>query len=184
MRAFALFLGLLPTTALAAVSQCAYVGCRSDGDVGTRLLNAIGPKYFNVIIGIAVVSLAFGGVLLLFNFADEGNVERGKKAVLHSAAAIALIFLSQSIVTYFAALSPEEGDPVKTVLLAIMGMFYMLVNSVLVLAAVVGGYHMVLSQGNSEGFQKGFKILMTAAIGAFIVNAAGYLASTVVNIFT
>jgi len=178
---------ILPVMAAAQVTDpCTFLGSWCGAaNVPQNAIPVIANLFIGVAAGTSVMFVIVGGFLMLISLGEEGNVQKGKMAIVYALIGLAITLLAQAIVAFigerFGTLYLST-DPILDFMTFAVGAMVIIFNSVFVLMMVLAGFRMVFARGNADEFCKSRNMLIWAAIGAMFVNIANALVSTVLNI--
>lgn len=169
------------------VDPCEFIsgGCPAS-NVPAEAIPVIANLFIGVAAGASMMFVIVGGFLMLVSLGEEGNVQKGKMAVIYALVGLAITLLAQSIVAFvgtrFIGLS-VAADPFITFMASAVASMIIVFNSVFILMMVLAGFRMAFARGNADEFNKAKGMLIWAAIGAIIVNVARALVATVLTAF-
>ena len=181
-RIFALGL-LLPLAAYAqapGVDPCQFAG-GCNPVTGRRIIfntiQQLGSFFGAGAAGFAVLFVIIGGIMLMFSFGDEGQITKGRNAIIYAMAGFALALAAQVIVSFVVTSFISSGVVqsnlfVFDLMRLFTSIFLSAFNALLAVVFIIAGVRMVLAQGKEDEFSKAKNALFWAIIGAIIINVA------------
>lgn len=175
--------GPLPDTPCAGL-----IGC-GGGPQNVIIANLpqLGGLMITIASGCAVVFIAWAGFQMVVAAGNDGKISEQKTAILYVLGGLGVAILSQTVVTLVGT-DPDLGSisagnfPVSA-MSAVVNIILTLFNGAFAIVIIIGGIRMVYSQGKSDEFNTGRKMIFWSIAGAIVTNVSNALVQALARMF-
>lgn len=149
-----------------------------------RFVSTAGLALLEIVSGLSVLFVVIGGALLIMNFGNESQADKGKKAIIFALIGWAIALSSQAIISFTVARteSISFNDPHLSIMSVAVGSVLVIFNSVFALMMVFYGYKLVIARGQQSELDSVKSALMWTIVGALAVNLSFALVRAVAQL--
>lgn len=183
--AFALILVMIPDIAVAQFCK-GLAGCGIDpAGLPGRIISFLYETIKNYALLLAGLLIIFGGLMIMLGAGNEERVNTGKNTIIWTLVGLFAINFAAEVINILQleiGSIPGGPDLPGNVIRTLTGSALTIVNTALFGVIMYCGMTMVLSQGKEDQFTKARTGLLTAAIGAVIINLGVRIIDAVLSI--
>ncbi len=137
----------------------------------------------NIVAGLSVLFIVWGGILMLISMGDDSKTAQAKWAIIYALIGLFGAILSQVFVGFVAKEPLTVGATEMTVIQKAVTFLVNAMNVLFIIAIIFAGIRMLLGHGQPEEFTRAKKVIMWAIAGALVVNVARTLVRAVLSVF-
>ena len=166
---------------------CAGAGGACDGSISeiiSKALGAIGSlqgMILAVCVSLAVLMVAYGGILLLTSAGNPQAVKKGKDSIMWGVVGLVVVIYAYQIISWVFLIikgqGPELAGTAAGAVSIILNALFGILGLVAVVVVLIGGINMMISTGDPGRIRKSKDTLMWGLIGLVIC----IFASAIVN---
>lgn len=157
--------------------------CDAENAVTATVLPQTAKFLLEVIAGLSVLFIVWGGILMLISMGDDTKTAQGKWAIIYALIGLAGAILSQAFVGTVAEAPLVAGATEVSVMQIAARYLVNAVNIIFLSVIIFAGIRMLVSHGQPEEFSRSKKVIVWAITGAVIVNVARTLVRAVLSGF-
>jgi len=164
---------------------CAGIGqCGSGGNPLPGFIVVAVLALLEIASGLAVLFVVIGGALLIINFGNESQADKGKKAIIFSLIGWAIALSSQVIISFAVAKAGtiDQSAPHLSIMSVTVNAVLDIFNSVFALMMLFYGFKLVIARGQQSELDSVKKALTMTIAGALAVNLSYALVRATTNI--
>ncbi|MAE68695.1 MAG: hypothetical protein QF793_02555 [Candidatus Peribacteraceae bacterium] len=122
--------------------------------------------------GLSVLFVVIGGALMIMNFGNESQADKGKKAIMFALIGWAIALSSQAIISFAVvrAGTIDPSAPHLSVMRVAVGSMLFVFNVVFALMMLFYGFKLVFARGQQSELDSVKKAAMWTVVGALAVN--------------
>ncbi|MBT4120191.1 MAG: hypothetical protein HOG89_02825 [Candidatus Peribacter sp.] len=137
-----------------------------------RFATVAAAALLEIVSGLAVLFVVIGGALLVLNFGNESQSEKGKKAIVFSLIGWAIALSSQAIISFSVARAGtiDYLVPHLSIMRVMVGSMLFVFNVVFALMMLFYGYKLVFARGQQSELDAVKKALTMTIAGAIAIN--------------
>lgn len=190
-----LVIGGLALACVPLLSPLAWGGGLCEG-IDPTLCNPGGPNIvtetvlpqtakllLNIVAGLSVLFIVWGGILMLISMGDDSKTAQAKWAIVYALLGLFGAVLSQVFVGFVAKAPLVAGATEATVIQKAVTFLVNAMNVVFISVIIFAGIRMLLGHGQPEEFTRAKKTIAWAILGALVVNVARTLVRAVLSLF-
>lgn len=161
------------------------VVCNSGGPnvVTQTVLPETAKLLLNIVAGLSVLFIVWGGILMLISMGDDSKTAQAKWAIVYALVGLFGAILSQAFVGFVAKAPLVAGATEATVIRKAVEFLVNAMNVVFISVIIFAGIRMLLGHGQPEEFTRAKKTIAWAILGALVVNVARTLVRAVLSLF-
>lgn len=159
--------------------------CNTGGPnvVTQTVLPETAKLLLNIVAGLSVLFIVWGGILMLLSMGDDSKTTQAKWAIAYALIGLFGAVLSQAFVGWVAQKQLAFGATESTVIRKAVEFLVSAMNIVFIAAIIFAGVRMLLGHGQPEEFTRAKKTIAWAILGALVVNVARTLVRAVLSVF-
>ncbi len=162
----------------------------SSGDCGPGNALVVSIPYiisflFAFAAGASVLFVVVGASLMLIGMGEEGQVSKGKTAVIYALIGLAITMIAKSVVAFFIYkfnILVASADPIFDFMGIAVTAMVNVFTAVFVLIIMYAGFRMAFARGSTEEFNKAKNMLVWGIVAAVVINVAHALVNAVMQI--
>jgi len=159
--------------------------CDPQNAVTETILPQTAKLLLNIVAGLSVLFIVWGGILMLISMGDDSKTAQAKWAIVYALVGLFGAILSQAFVGTVA--QPEAllgaGATEATVIRQAVKFLVNAVNVIFISVIIFAGIRMLVGHGQPEEFTRAKKVIAWAIMGAVTVNVARTLVRAVLSLF-
>lgn len=182
MDIFAALFDLIPQAF--AQGPCAGVDCGIGGNPLPAFITMGALLLLEIASGLAVVFVVIGGAIMVLNFGNESQGDKGRKGVIYSLIGYALALSSQAIVSFVVARATqvEANAPHLSIMRITVGSMLIVLNVVFALMIIFYGFKLVIGRGDQSVLDSVKKSIALTIGGAVLINLSFALVRATSNL--
>lgn len=184
MKILAAIAGLLVSSVFAQDPCAGIPNCGNFGYSLVSYISVIAAVLVEIASGLAVVFVVIGGAVLILNFGNDAQAEKGKKSIMYALIGFAIALSSQAIISFVVvrATGVSANAPHLSIMRIVVGSMLQVFNVIFALVMLFFGFKLVIGRGQQSELDAAKKGLFWAVGGAFAVNLSYALVRALNNL--
>lgn len=163
-------------------------GCGGPTNIiATNVIPSIAVFFLRIVAASSVLFIVWSGVQMMLAGGDTGKRDKARWSIIYAAIGLAVALSAQMIVGFVASENYGQGNVnnfvIGGVIKSAVRILLTLVNGILGFVIILQGFRMVMAQGKSDVFNEARGALLSAVMGAIVVNAALVVVRAVATFF-
>jgi hypothetical protein len=163
-------------------------GCGGATNViATNVVPNLAVFFLRFVAACSVLFIVWSGIQMMIAGGDTGKRDTARMSIMYALLGLGVALSAQLLVGFVATENFGQGNAENFVIggaiKSAVRILITLVNAILGFVIILQGFRMVMAQGKSDVFNEARSALLSAVLGAIVVNAALVLVRTVATFF-